>query len=492
VSNSTTAAANPPAAAANNGLKQGILSPLETFGQSVANIAPTATPTVVIPLVFIVAGAGAWAAYAFALLAIGTVALNINQFARRSSSPGNIYTYIALGLGPTAAIFVGWALFVGYTAIASSVTTGFTNYVNVLIRDVFGLHSDLPPIALVGILAVSVIGSWLVAYKDVRLSARLMLAFELASVSLILFVIGVTLVRYGFRIDFDQLTLKGVDFGGLRLGLVLAIFSFTGFESATSLGSEAKNPLKTIPHAVLRSAIFVGFLFIIASYASVIGFAGHDTTLATTAAPIQDLATFGGFGFLSIPITIGAIISFFACVLASITAGARVLFQLGRHGLFHTSFGEAHQSNETPHVAVTLAAVLAFIPAALLTLNGSNLFAIYGWIGTTATLALIVAYAAVSIAAPVYLHRLGELKPWHVGFAVFAVAFQAFAFAGTTIWPVPTDPGVIGAIIAFVVLLVGGFALGAFQYLRSQTVRDGIDADLAGINARYQVGADAA
>ena len=40
-------------AAADNGLKQGVLSPLETFGQSVANIAPTATPTVVIPIVII-------------------------------------------------------------------------------------------------------------------------------------------------------------------------------------------------------------------------------------------------------------------------------------------------------------------------------------------------------------------------------------------------------------------------------------------------------
>ena len=34
---------------------------------------------------------------------------------------------------------------------------------------------------------------------------------------------------------------------GLRLGLVLALFSFVGFESATTLGSEAHNPLKTIP-----------------------------------------------------------------------------------------------------------------------------------------------------------------------------------------------------------------------------------------------------
>jgi len=36
---------------------------------------------------------------------------------------------------------------------------------------------------------------------------------------------------------------------GLRLGLVLALFSSVGFESATALGSEARNPLKTIPFA---------------------------------------------------------------------------------------------------------------------------------------------------------------------------------------------------------------------------------------------------
>ena len=489
---SSSVSANPPTAAADNGLKQGVLSPLETFGQSVANIAPTATPTVVIPLVFLVAGAGAWATYLFALFAIGLVALNINQFARRSSSPGNIYTYIALGLGPTAAIFVGWALFVGYVGIGSSVTTGFTNYVNVLIKTVFNLQSDLPNLVLAGIVGISVFGAWLIAYKDVRLSARIMLTFELVSVSLILIVLAVTLVHYGFRIDTDQLTLKGINLDGLRLGLVLAIFSFTGFESATSLGTEAKNPLKSIPHAVFRSALFVGFLFILASYASVVGFQGHSTTLATTTAPIQDLASFGGIGFLSIPITIGAIISFFACTLASVTAGARVLFQLGRHGLFHSAFGDAHQSNETPHIAVTLAALLAFIPAAILTAHGSPLFSIYGWIGTTATLALIVAYTAVAIAAPVYLHRLGELKPWHIAISVGAIAFQVIAFLGTTVWPFPTDPGVVGAIIAFVVLLGGGFAFGFVQYKRSQLVRDGIDADLAGIHGRYQVGADAA
>ena len=59
---------------------------------------------------------------------------------------------------------------------------------------------------------------------------------------------------------------------GLRLGLVLALFSFVGFESATTLGSEARNPLKTIPRAVIQSAILAGAFFTLCAYAEVLGF----------------------------------------------------------------------------------------------------------------------------------------------------------------------------------------------------------------------------
>ena len=42
---------------------------------------------------------------------------------------------------------------------------------------------------------------------------------------------------------------------GLRLGLILALFSFVGFESAKTLGAEAHEPLKTIPRALIQSAL---------------------------------------------------------------------------------------------------------------------------------------------------------------------------------------------------------------------------------------------
>ncbi len=74
-----------------------------------------------------------------------------------------------------------------------------------------------------------------------------MLWIEAVSVATILIVVALVLFRYGFHIDADQLHLRGMTGSGLRLGLVLALFSFVGFESATTLGAEARQPAQDHP-----------------------------------------------------------------------------------------------------------------------------------------------------------------------------------------------------------------------------------------------------
>src|SRR5271170_7944757 len=76
------------------GLKTGSLSPSETLAQSVALISPTGAPVMTVPLVFGLAGQGVAIAFAISTITILLVALNVNQFARVSSSPGSLYTYI--------------------------------------------------------------------------------------------------------------------------------------------------------------------------------------------------------------------------------------------------------------------------------------------------------------------------------------------------------------------------------------------------------------
>ena len=138
-------------------------------------------------------------------------------------------------------------------------------------------------------MAVTGIAMW-VAWRDVKISARLMLWIEAVSICVIMIVVVLVLAHRGLHWDTNQLRLRGMTGGGLRLGLVLALFSFVGFESATTLGTEARNPLKTIPRAVIQSSILAGAVFIACSYTEVLGFRMVGQDLGTSQAPMQ---TFG-------------------------------------------------------------------------------------------------------------------------------------------------------------------------------------------------------
>ena len=91
-----------------------------------------------VPLVFALAGQGCAIAFLISTLGVLLVALNINQFARMSASPGSLYTYITDHMHPRWGVLAGWALLIAYIGTASAVSAGVTNYTNVVLRDRFG------------------------------------------------------------------------------------------------------------------------------------------------------------------------------------------------------------------------------------------------------------------------------------------------------------------------------------------------------------------
>jgi amino acid transporter len=419
---------------ANYGLRGGILSPMETLAQSVSTMAPTTTPAATIPLVCALASNGTWLAYALATVAIFLVALCIARYARHSASPGSLYTYASITLPPWLAATVAWSLLLAYVATGSSVIGGFYHYANLLLRDATGhVYSTV-------LLATLVTGTsiW-IAYRDVKISARLMLWIEAASVTVIVIVVVLLLVRHGWHCDGEQLHLRGMTGSGLRLGLVLALFSFVGFESATTLGSEAHNPLTTIPNAVIRSAILAGAFFTVCAYAEVLGFHAAGEDLGASQAPMYLLARVGGVPVLGLLIDIGALVSLFAGTLACITAAARVLMLMAHNGLAHNSLGNTHARNQTPSRAVVITGVAALLPVAVLAAHGASGLDVYGWLGSLATYGFIVAYALVCLALPRYLRSHGAFSPGEQIVPVLAGLAMLLALVGN-FYPVPEGP----------------------------------------------------
>jgi len=444
------------------GLRREILSPLETLAQSVSTVAPTTSPAATIPLVCALAGNGTWLAYALATVAVLLVAFCIGRYARYSASPGSLYTYASMTLPPWLSATVAWSLLLAYVATGSSVIGGFYHYANLLLRDATG-HGYSAVLLATLVTGVSI---W-IAYRDVKISARLMLWIEAASVAVIVIVVALLLAHHGWRWDRAQVHLHAMTGSGLRLGLVLALFSFVGFESSTTLGSEARNPLKTIPRAVVQSAILAGAFFTVCSYAEVLGFHTAGEDLGTSQDPMHVVARVSGAPVLGLLIDIGALVSLFACTLACITAAARVLLLMAHHGLAHDSLRNTHAKNQTPSRAVVITGIVALLPTAILAARGASGLDVYGWLGSLATYGFIVVYGLVSIALPRYLRNHGVFRPGAQIVPWLAGAAMLFALVGN-LYPMPAGP--YGKLpLVYLAYLSAGLLWFAFRRRRQGT-----------------------
>ena len=401
----------------NYGLHVGVLGPVETLAQSVSAMAPTTSSSLTIPLVFALAGNGTWLVYLLATVAILLVGFCVSRFARLSASPGSLYTYTAETLPPAFGVTAGWGLLLAYLATGASVAGGALYYATVLAQQFF---LWTPPAILTLALVCGAAGY--IAYRDVRLSAEVMLWIEAASVGLIMILLIILPIHFGFRLDLNQFRLKGVSFSGLGPAMVLAIFSFAGFESATTLGGEAREPLRTIPRAVLQCALLAGVFFMLCSYAEVLGFQGESGALSSTTSPMHLLASKAGVSPLGVAIDFGALISMFACVLACITAAARVLMRMAQCKLLPAEFERTTLRHGTPGAAVILSAAIIFDATATLGLQGYKGSAMYDLCGSLSVFGFLTAYALVALALPFARRARGQHSGFVTGISILTIA----------------------------------------------------------------------
>jgi len=417
-----------------NKLKPNCLNFIELLAQNIALISPTMTAALIVPLMFGTTGNISWLSYAVGTVMLLFVAFNLNQFARRTTNSGSMYSYASSGLGFTGGALCGWCLVWAYLFIGLAGTTGFTIFAGKLLEMI---HITAPPVLL---FAVCLATCFILAYFDIKVSTLVMLGAEGFSCFFILLLCMIVLGHHHFAVDTTQFTLKGVSLSTLGMGVVVAIFSLVGFESSTAFGEEAVNPLKTIPKSIIWSLVLTGAFFIFVCYTEVLGIQGYKDTLDKVDAPLNVLSGMYGVPFLSPLLSAGAMFSFFALALSCMNAGARVMFAMGRHDFFPQSTSTAHKKFATPHVALGVMAVVMF---AVVTVSK---FA-FGWAvldefnnaGTMGAFGFLGAYFLVSLAAPAFLKKRGELKAKDIGMCVAAVALMIIPTVGMFV-PLPDPP----------------------------------------------------
>jgi len=454
-----------------NKLRPHCLNFVELLAQNIALISPTMTAALIVPLMYSNSGNTSWFSFALGSIMLLFVAFNLNQFAKRLTGVGSMYTYSSLGLGPTMGSMSGWSLLWAYTFIGLAGTTGFTVFASKILATM-GIH--LPDILL---FFICISSCFYLAYKDIVISQIVMLVFEVVSCALITLLCLFVLLHHGIGMfDSAQFDLKSLSWSGVGLGVVVAVFSAVGFESSTAFGDEAKDGLKSIPRSIIWSLIITGLFFIFVTYSEVLGtrgYAGADgkaVTLDAIDSPLTVLSSMYGVPWLAIPLEACAMTSFFALALSCINAGSRVIFAMSRHGAFHTCFNRAHQVNKTPHVALAVMGLLMFGIISIYCMAGSRAaLDAFGDAGTMGAFGFIGAYSLVCLAAPFYLWKIGQLKAKDVVVCVLALGLLCIPAVGS-VYPVPSAPLNYFPYVFGLYLLAGLFRALAFKIRDPKTL----------------------
>jgi amino acid transporter len=389
------------------GLARRSVTPFEVIAQSVANIAPSAVIAFTPMFMAGSAGNGAWLSFAIGMALILIIAQSITSIARRRAGAGSLYSLIRPAIGATGSFITGWGLFVGAICIAAGSLAGAGFFASEFLKG-FGVNVfDSPTGQVVLDAVILIVGIW-ITISGVRIAARVSATLEVISIILIVIVLVIVLAQSGNVIDTAQLSLTGATFDGMVFAVVLAILGFVGFESAASLGEEAKDPFRAIPRAIRGGAIFAGILYIFATYAQVAAIEGGAEGLAASGSPMEALANQYGLTAFVPLLNLGFAASFIAVVMACITVAGRLLFSWGNEGIIGKRFGKVHPKYRTPSFAIWMTIPIIFIPTAYeigivqeVPLNVTT------YIDTIGVFGYMIAYLLVCIFAPVFLRKVG-------------------------------------------------------------------------------------
>ena len=194
---------------------------------------------------------------------------------------------------------------------------------------------------------------------------------------------------------------------GFANGLVLSMFTFTGYDASAHLAEETHDPARRTPWGILSSVVVsavAGYLLLAA-----ITLAIRDLPAIASdkhaALAVMRVALGDGFGRLAMGLALAAM---WFCGLSSVTSASRTMYAFSRdRGLpFSAAIRRVNPKTHTPLVAIAIATV-----GPLLLVLGTAPFSdsLFDAMAKMATMSLYVSYAIPILLGAVARHR-GQWK----------------------------------------------------------------------------------
>jgi amino acid transporter len=280
------------------------------------------------------------------------------------------------------------------------------------------------------------------------------------------------------------------------LGLLLAQYTFTGYDASAHMTEETKDAARTAPRGIVMSIIvslIAGWILLLGVTFAIQNYASEASAVVPPAQIFIDAIGTTGAKLLLL-IVIGA--QFF-CGMSSVTANSRMIYAFSRDGALPGSnfWHKVNKRTRTPTNSIWFAAVGALILGLPYLWNPEA----YAAVTSIAVIGLYIAYIL-----PVILRlRQGDRfvrGPWHLGrwsmtvgvIATIWVAFITILFMLPPVSPInlATNFNYAPVAVAVVLLFAGGWwFLGARNWFKGPRVQ-GTPAELAAIERELsEVGA---
>ena len=342
------------------------------------------------------------------------------EFAAMMPVSGSVYSYSYLTMGEFLAWFIGWDLILEYLFACSTVSIGWSGYMQSLLH---GWGIDLPYQLKQSVLE-HIDGEWVWTGSIVNFPAVCIVAIitalllcgvrQSAWVNNVIVVIkvAVILLFIGFGLSYidtsnwvpyiPENTGEFGHFGwsGIMRGAAVVFFAYLGFDALSTAAQETRNPQRDMPKGILISLAICALLYV-AVTAVLTGIVKYD--LLHVDAPIALAIDHVGAGlaWMSPLIKLGAIAGISSVILVMMMGQSRIYYAISRDGLLPGIFSKVSLKRGVPQNAIIFAGILTGLIAGIFPLSV---------LSELVSIGTLMAFAIVCISVMVLRKTHPELK----------------------------------------------------------------------------------
>ncbi|MBX8632498.1 MAG: APC family permease [Thermoplasmata archaeon] len=335
-------------------LKTNALWPGQAIFQSIAQLAPLATLVLTVQEIASYTGAMALS-YTLALLITLLGVNTIVQMGSRFPHAGGYYSYVSNGISPSAGAYTAM-LYLLYQVLNTAGIVMFTSW---FAQDMLSLlniqvHAYyLYPIPFLLIL--------ILPYFGIKPSVIFYLVTSGIEILLTIALIAVMGLHPAHVSNLAAPFISNTPATDFALSVIFSLFFFTGYGSMITIAEETRRPRRSVPLMAVLSVVLIGLLELAFIYFSEVAWGtsamGGYASSSIFTVFLQARQYLGFLGFLLIGSF--SIIASLEANIAVQNATSRVLFALGRDGVFPSWLGTVHPKYGSPHRAVLFNSALS-------------------------------------------------------------------------------------------------------------------------------------